>query len=92
MRTMLGDTLSDADDKGNLSLDGLLDTGGGNGRAILSLAVVMIRLNLRSLRDENSRSRGASLFNGLGDILEDGQVQMGRAGLLGVGAANNLGS
>lgn len=31
---MLGDTLSDADDEGDLGLEGLLDTGGGNRRTV----------------------------------------------------------
>jgi hypothetical protein len=31
---MLGNTLSDADDERDLGLEGLLDTGGGNGRTV----------------------------------------------------------
>lgn len=30
---MLGDTLGDGDDEGNLGVEGLLDTSGGEGRA-----------------------------------------------------------
>lgn len=32
--TMLGDTLGDADDEGNLSLNGLLNTGGSQGGTV----------------------------------------------------------
>lgn len=42
------------------------------------------------LRDEDGGGGGASLFHGIGDVGKDGEIEMGRAGLLWVGATNNL--
>lgn len=42
------------------------------------------------LRDEEGGGGGAGLFHGVGDVLEDGEVKMCRAGLLGVRATNDL--
>jgi hypothetical protein len=47
---------------------------------------------LYSLRDEERGGRSTGLLHGVGDILEDGQVEMGLASLLGVRSSNNLGT
>lgn len=44
------------------------------------------------LRDEEGGGSGASGLDTLGDSLEDGEVEVSLAGLLGVSAANNLGT
>lgn len=42
------------------------------------------------LRDEDGGGGGASLFHGIGNVGKDGETEVGRAGLLGVGATDNL--
>jgi hypothetical protein len=43
-------------------------------------------------RDEEGGRSGASLLDGFRHILEDGEVEMSRASLLGVRSTNDLGS
>ena len=45
-----------------------------------------------AIRDKERSGSGTGLLYGLRDILEDWEVQMRLASLLGVRAANNLGS
>lgn len=44
------------------------------------------------IRDKKRGSGSSRLLDGLGDVLEDGQVEMCLASLLGVRSTNNLGS
>jgi hypothetical protein len=45
-----------------------------------------------TIRDKERSGSGTGLLHGLRDILEDGEAQMRLASLVGVCAANNLGS
>lgn len=49
-------------------------------------------MHIGIIRDEDSRSSGASLLHGIADVGEHRAVQVRRAGLLGVGTTNNLGT
>lgn len=93
---MLRNSLGDADGERDLSLESLLDTGGGqrgawDGWSVLSGGIIE-RIYEGRIRDEKSSGGGSSLLDGFGDVLEDGQVEMCLASLLGVCATNNLGS
>lgn len=44
------------------------------------------------IRDENGGSGGTGLLHGIGDIGEDGKVEVERAGLLGVGTTDDVGA
>lgn len=103
---MLRDTLSDADNEGNLGLNGLFDTSCRHGRAmkrytladhdVLSDAILgSVCSNLwicGYLRNKDGRGRGASLLDGIRDVCENREAQMCGASLLGVCSANNLGT
>lgn len=89
---MLGDTLSDAHYKRDLSLKSLLDTGGSDRGAMLQLEIISGSQAQRHIRDEESGSSGSSLSDTLRYVLEDGKVEMGLASLLGVCSTNNLGA
>lgn len=52
-------------------------------------SIVARRINIR---DEKCGGSGASLLDSVGDVLEDGEVEMRATGLLGVGSTNNLGA
>ena len=47
---------------------------------------------MESVRDKDSRSGSTGLLHGVTDVGEDRSVQVCRAGLLGVGTTDNLGS
>lgn len=49
-------------------------------------------MHIGIIRDEDSRSSGASFLHGIADAGEHRPVQVRRAGLLGVGTTNNLGT
>jgi hypothetical protein len=93
---VLGNAFGNADNEGNFGLKRLLDTGSSHGGSnYCSLAIIAVetlgRLS-RYVRDEKSSGSCASLLYGLADILEDREVKVSAAGLLGVGAANDLGA
>lgn len=95
--TVLGNTLSDTDDEGNLGLDGLLNTGSSHRGTMRGVSAVRPGLTFVSrltggLRDEDGGGSGAGLLHGVGNIGEDGEAEVLLAGLLGVRAANNLGA
>ena len=89
---MLRNTLSDADDEGNLSLDSLLDTSSGQRRTVTDELArgCAAGTDEKSVRNEESGGGSASLLHSFSDILEYGQVEMCRAGFLGVCAADDL--
>jgi hypothetical protein len=89
---MLGNTLSDTHDERDLGVQSLLDSGSSQRRAIIISRMPLKDLDNRNIRDEDGGGSGASLLDGLRDILEDGKVEMRLAGLLGVCSTNNLGS
>jgi hypothetical protein len=74
----------------DLSLDGLLNAGGGDGGTVgLSDSVFVCVVRAR-LRDEDGGRGRASLPDALLDIGEDGEAEVLLAGLLGVGASDDL--
>lgn len=79
----------------DLGLDGLLDTGGGDGgtvQVVRSCAVADRSpcQGAHSIRDEDGRGSGARLADALLNVCEDGEAEVLLAGLLGVGAADDL--
>jgi hypothetical protein len=93
---MLRNSLGDADGEGDLGLESLFDTGGGQGRALVVVSITY-GSRLKSggcsrIRDEKRSSGSSRLLDGLGDVLEDGQVEMCLASLLGVCSTDDLGS
>lgn len=96
---MLGNTLRNADNEGDLGGDGLFDTGRGNGGTVgCAVSLGLQRRDLPSfgfnmgsfLRDEDGGRRGAGLLHTLCNIGKDGQAEMCLASLLGICASNNL--
>lgn len=97
---MLRNSLGDADGEGDLGLESLFDTGGGQRRALflggqvsLCHCILKFKREVRvRIRDEERSSGCSRLLDGVGDVLEDGQVEMCLASLLGVCSTNNLGT
>ena len=71
---MLGDSFSDADHKGDLSRDGLLDTSGSERGAIKVCRQHRLpgRLYPFVLRDKDRRRRRSGLPHGIRNIAKDG--------------------
>lgn len=77
----------------DLSLDGLLDTGGSDGGTVVfvrSFCVCIVVKCVARIRDEDGGCGSASLLDALLDIGEDGEAEVLLAGLLGVGSADDL--
>lgn len=93
---MLRNAFGNADGEGDLGVEGLLDTGGSERGAIwdLLLATCPCTLVIQRvfLRNEDGGGSSAGLLDGLAHILEDGAIKMCLTSLLGVCAANNLGT
>ena len=93
---MLGNAFGNAHSERNLGLEGLLDTGGSKRGAIHKSSVSKVpkgeRVGEGSLRNEDGGGRSAGLLDGLAHIGEDGEIKMCLASLLGVCAANDLGT
>lgn len=93
---MLRDAFGNADGEGDLGVEGLLDTGSSERGAIFTFIVSKcpsaLVIQRGFLRNEDGGGSSASLLNGLAHILEDGAIKMCLASLLGVCAANNLGT
>jgi hypothetical protein len=66
--------------------------GGLSDRWSVSSGDIIFRIDEGRIRDEERSGGGSSLLDGVGDVLEDGQVEMCLASLLGVCSTNNLGS
>jgi hypothetical protein len=89
---VLGDTLSDADDEGDLGVQGLLDTGGSQ-RGTGGLAgAEAVGVSWMCSRDEEGSGGGASLLDGVRDVGEDGETEVLLASLLGIRATDDLGA
>lgn len=94
---MLGNAFGNADGEGDLGLESLLDTGSSERGAVLDFAVSKGPRACRTrqqefLRDEDGGGSSAGLLDGLAHIGEDGAIKMCLTSLLGVCAANNLGT
>ena len=81
--------------KGNLSRDGLLNTGGSergadNDRSVAGNSNVWGYQIL--VRDEDGRGSSTGFLHGIGDVGENGEVEVSSAGLLGVGTTDDVGA
>jgi hypothetical protein len=74
----------------DLSLDGLLNAGGGDGGTVGLSDGVSVWVVWARVRDEDGGRGRASLPDALLDIGEDGEAEVLLAGLLGVGASDDL--
>lgn len=102
--TVLGNALGNADNQGDLSSDGLFDTGGGDWRSVplfsgpcflsptSNTSLSLSPPSLTDLRYEYGGGGGSGLLDGLGHIFEDREAQMLLASLFGVCTSNNLGT
>lgn len=97
---MLGDTLRNAHDEGDLSGDGLLDTGSGERGAVCStISIPCVLSSTRRkqglspgsiLRNEDGGGIGARFPHTVGNIGKDWKTKVFLAGLLGVGSTDDL--